>query len=192
MYKCLLTITFLICISGALSAQCPDRAFLFHRIVWLRDSSSASATDQLKELKLYLGEINGCPYQNHSTHAMLIARIGWLNSLQKDFTNAIDLTIRAIDMIHLHLSNRNINESHLIKYYNNLRIFYDSAALEKHMREAIDSCIAVSVRLLSALDYSVPLLDKKVKYLFEKGDYYDCMNTASLTENICRKTGYNA
>jgi CHAT domain-containing protein len=191
MHKRLLIITLLIQISTTLSAQCPDRAFLFHRIVWLRDSSSVSATDQLKELNMYLGKINGCSYQNDSTHAMLIARIGVLNALQKDFTNAIDFTMRAIDIVHLHLSSRNISESHLIKYYNNLSILFDSTAQEKPMREAMDSCIAVCLRLQIAPDYSVHLLDMKVKYLFEKGDYYDCMNTASLAENICRKTGYN-
>ena len=151
-----------------------------------------NAADQLKELNICLEKINGCPYQNDSTHAMLIARIGWLYSLQNDFTDAVDFTTRAIDMIHLHLSSRNINESHLIKYYNNLSILFDSTGQEKHMMEARDSCIAICLRLHSAPDYSVPALDKKVKYLFEKGDYYDCMNTASLAENICRETGYNA
>jgi CHAT domain-containing protein len=121
---------------------------------------------------------------------MLIARIGWLYSVQKDFTNAIDFTTRAIDVIHFHLSNRNISESHLIKYYNNLSILYDSTAQVKHMMEAMDSCIAVCLRLQIAPDYSVHLLDIKVNYLFEKGDYYDCMNTASLAENICSKTKY--
>ena len=97
---------------------------------------------RLRELNSYLKKVNGCHYQNDSTHAMLIARIGWLYSQQKDFSHAIDFTNQAVDMIHRHLSNPNINESHLIKYYNNLRIFYDSTSQEKRMIEAMDSCIS--------------------------------------------------
>ena len=81
-----------------------------------------------------------------------IARIGWLYSLQKDFSLAIDFTNQAVDMIHRHLSNPNINESHLIKYYNNLRIFYDSTAQENRMIETRDSCIGVAVRLQTGFE----------------------------------------
>ncbi len=194
MMKRLIYIALLIIISKALSAQCPDRAFLYHRIVWLRDSSSVSTDDQLRELILFLKKISDCSYQNDSTHAMLIARIGWLYSQQKDFSPAIDFTNKAVDMIHQHVSNPNINESHLVKYYNNLMIFYDSTAQEKRMIEAIDSCIGVAIRLQTGFNYAMQHMAWKVKYLFEKGDYYNCMNLASLAENICRKnrdtTGY--
>ena len=102
MMKRLIYIALFITLSKALSAQCPDRAFLYHRIVWLRDSSTVSADDQLRELNVYLKKINNCPYTNDSTHAMLIAKIGWLYSLQKDFSLAIDFTNQAVDMIHRH------------------------------------------------------------------------------------------
>jgi CHAT domain-containing protein/tetratricopeptide (TPR) repeat protein len=190
MIKRLIYITLYISLSKALSAQCPDRAFLFHQIVWLRDSSKVSTGDQLRELSSYLKKVNACPYQNDSTHAMLIARIGWLYSQQKDFFHAIDFTNQAVNMIHRHLTNPNINESHLIKYYNNLRIFYDSTSEEKHMIEAIDSCIGVAIRLWTGFYYAMNALTWQVEYLFEKGDYYKSMNLASLAENICRKTGY--
>src|SRR4051812_20035463 len=114
MYKRLFIITLLIKLSIALSAQCPDRAYLYHRIVWLRDSSQVNPSDQLQELQGDLIKIRDCPYQNDSTHAMLIARIGWLFSTQKDFSQAITFTMRAIDMIHQHQSDPDINESHLI------------------------------------------------------------------------------
>jgi len=175
--------------SKALSAQCPDRAFLYHRIVWLRDSSTLSTDDQLRELSSYLKRVNGCPYQNDSTHAMLIARIGWLHSEQKDFLDAIDFTNQAVDMIHHRLSRPNINESHLIKYYYNLSVFYDSTAQEKRMIEARDSCIEVGIRLKTGFAYVMQHMAWKVRWLFEKGDYYNSMNLASLAENICRKTG---
>ena len=91
-------------------------------------------------------------------------------------------------MIHHHVSNPNINESHLIKYYNNLRILYDSTAQEKHMIEAMDSCIGLSIRLKTGFgQYTMRLMAMKVKYFFEKGEYYNCMNVASLAEDICMK-----
>jgi len=117
MYKCLFFITLLVKLSLALSAQCPDRAYLYHRIVWLRDSSQVSSADQLLELRGYLEKIKDCSYRNDSTHAMLIARIGWLYSTQKEFVPAIELTKDAISLIHQHFSDRRINESHLIKFH---------------------------------------------------------------------------
>src|SRR5450755_4323536 len=180
MCKHLFIISLLIKISIALSAQCPDRAYLYHRIVWLRDSSQVNPSDQLQELQGYLTKIRDCPYQNDSTHAMLIARIGWLFSTQKDFSQAITFTIRAINMIHRHQMKSDINESHLIKYYNNLKILYDSTGQEKRKIEAIDSCIAIAVRLQTGLYFAMQNLDWKVRYLYEKGDYYDCINLASL------------
>jgi CHAT domain-containing protein/Tfp pilus assembly protein PilF len=190
MIKRLIYITLCISLSKALSAQCPDRAFLYHQIVWLRDSSKVNAGDQLRELSSYLKKINGCPYLNDSTHAMLIARIGWLYSQQKDFLHAIDFTNQAVDMIHHHLSNPNIKESHLLKYYNNLKIFFDSTAQEKSMIEAMDSCVGISIRLKTGfLEYAVQPMAWKVEYFFEKGDYYNCMNVASLAENIYRSSG---
>ena len=123
---------------------------------------------------------------------MLLARIGWLYSTQKEFVTAINLTKAAISMIHQHFSDRGINESHLVKYYNNLQILYDSTAQEKLKIEAIDSCIAVTVRLQTGFYFGMQNIDWKISYLFEKGDYYDCINLASLAENICRRTGYNS
>jgi tetratricopeptide (TPR) repeat protein len=190
MIKRLIYITLCISLSKALSAQCPDRAFLYHRIVWLRDSSTVGTDDQLHELSNYLKKVNGCSYQNDSTHAMLIARIGWLHSLQKDFSQAIDFTNQAVDMIHYHLSIPNINESHLVKYYFNLTLLYDSAGLERRMIEAVDSCIQVAIRLQTGFNYALPYMAWKVKWLFEKGDYYNSMNVARLAENICSKIGY--
>ena len=156
MIKRLIYITLCISLSKAPSAQCPDRAFLFHQIVWLRDSSAVSTDDQLRELGIYLKKVNGCPNQNDSTHAMLIARIGWLYSLQKDFSLAIDFTNQAVDMIHHYISNPNINESHLVKYYYNLTILYDSTAQEKRVIEAMDSCIRVAIRLQTGFNYALP------------------------------------
>ncbi len=190
MIKRLIYITLYISLSKALSAQCPDRAFLYHRIVWLRDSSKVNTDDQLRELNSYLKKVKGCHYQNDSTHAMLIARIGWLYSQQKDFPHAIDFTNQAVDMIHRHLSNPNINESHLVKYYSNLRIFYDSTSQEKRMIEAMDSCIQLAIRLWTGFYYAMNAITWQVEYLFEKGEYYNCISVASLAENICRKTGY--
>jgi len=189
MNKRLIFITLYILFSKALSAQCPDRAFLFHRIVWLRDSSTVSTDDQLRELNNYLKKVSDCPYQNDSTHAMLIARIGWLYSLQKDFSLAINFTDQALDMIHHHLSNPNINESHLIKYYFNLTIFFDSTAQQKQKIEAVDSCIELAIRLQTGFNYALPLMTWKVRWLFEKGDYFNSMNVAGLVVNICRKSG---
>ena len=127
----------------SLSGQCPDRAFLWNRIIYLRDSSQRSSKEQLNELKNYLNKINSCSYQYDSTHVLLLSRIGWLYSKEHDLTSAIACTNRAIDIIHTHINEKNTRESQLIKCYNNLRILYDSANQVPLRNKAIDSCISV-------------------------------------------------
>lgn len=174
----------------SLSGQCPDRDFLWHRINFLRDSSQVSSASQLAELKTYLDNINGCPYINDSTHSLLLSRIGWLYSMQNDYKSAISFSNRAIDMIHSHIRQKNINESQLIKCYNNLRILYDSTGQGIAKNRSIDSCISLVVRLKTGYAYAVELVNSKIEHYFEKGDYYNCISYATLGELIAEKAGY--
>ncbi|HZK65306.1 MAG TPA: CHAT domain-containing protein [Puia sp.] len=190
MLKHLLILAGCLMLKPAFCGQCPGRDYLWNRIVYLRDSSGIPAGVQLGELMLYGREMQDCPYRNDSTHALLLSRIGWLFSLQKDFARAIEFTLNAIDIIQRHTRKPEINESHLIKYYNNLEILYDSTGQEKLKTAAMDSCISLSVKWNAGYPFSIKYINWKIQYLFEKGDYSNCLNYISLGEDMAGKAGY--
>ena len=188
MFKHLLTPAFLLLLRLSLWGQCPDRDNLWNRILFLRDSSEVSAGEQLTELNGYLVEMSGCIYRNDSTHILLMQRIGWLYAVQKDFSRAIEFTNHSINMAHAYAGNRNVNESILIKCYNNLVILYDSTGQEKRKAEAMDSCISLAVKLKTGYPYALKYINEKIQYSFDKGDYYNCLNYAAIGEDIIRET----
>jgi CHAT domain-containing protein len=174
----------------SLSGQCPDRDFLYKHILYLRDSSQVLPKDQLRELLPYEEKIKTCAYRNDSTNALLLARIGWLYSTQKDYINAIKYTKKSIEIINQHLSAPSTNRTYLIKFYFNLFIFYDSLKQDRLKTNAIDSCILLSSLLKVGYQYSVPLIYLRTQNLFEIGDYYRCMGYAQIGENIVKESGY--
>ena len=128
----ILTVIILFCIcSQSLQGQCPGRDFLWHRIIYLRESSSMPENEQLKELLSYLEKIGQCSYQNDSVHTLLLQRIGWLYSTQNDFLNAISFTNKSITIIRDNINSPAINPEQLIKSYWNLNLLYDSLGLPK-------------------------------------------------------------
>jgi len=183
-------IFYTILFSTALSAQCPDRGVLWKRIVYLRDSSFVAPAAQLTELSSRLNDIRKCPGPYDSIYALLLLRIGALTAIQKDFPKAISYTHQSIDMIYGNASNSYVNCKHLIKSYNNLRIFYDSLRLQDRSGEAADSCISVALRLNAGYEYAIPLIYLRTQSLFEAGDYYQCINYALIGENLIKANGY--
>jgi CHAT domain-containing protein len=190
MFKQLLILTVYLLLKLSLCGQCPDRDMLWHRIIYLRDSSKVPTGEQLNELQGYLEKMNDCPYRNDSTHALLLSRIGWLTSLQKDFVKAIAFTNHSIDMIHAHAGMPDINEAQLIKCYNNLVILYDSTSQEKLKTKSMDSCISLVVKLKTGYPFAMRYINMELQYFFAKGDYYHCLNYATLGEDITRKSRY--
>jgi len=110
--------------------------------------------------------------------------------LQKDFVKAIAYTRQSIDLIYRYAGSPGIKQPHVIKTYNNLRICYDSLGLYARKMEAIDSAIAVSMRLQTGYEYSVGLLYPRLMDLFAAGDYYRCLILADFSEKVARAYGY--
>ena len=192
MLKRIILKLWLLLLSISLSAQCPDRDFLWHRIIYLRDSTHVPDKEQLKELNGYLSNIRLCSYQNDSTHALLLLRTGWLYSKQKDFKKAIELTTSSIKMITDHPADPKINATHIIKCYYNLRLLYDSIGQGNLKLRAMDSCIYNAVKFKTGYDYAMQLINWEIQYYFEKGDYYRCINYTKLAEDITQKANYQS
>ncbi len=172
----------------SLSGQCPDRDFLWHRIIFLRDSSGIPPNKQLTELLNYEIQIDKCNYRVDSTKVFLLQRIGWLFTTKNDFVNAILYTKKSIAIIDEQKNNPAINPAIAIKSYWNLYLMYDSLKLETKKIGACDSCISRVILLQTGYDYGLGAIRFLVPLYFNKGDYFRCVTYAELGENIVSKT----
>lgn len=170
-----------------LSGQCPDKSFLWKRIVYLRDSSKVTLKAQLEELLPYLSVINNCPFKGDSTHALLLQRTGALFFLQKDYATGIKYTRLSIAIINENAGKPFVNRRHLIKNYNNLQICYDSLNQKAAKCAAIDSCVSLAIELQWGFKFAMPLLGFRVKDLFDRGEYYRCIEYADLGVRLARE-----
>ena len=172
----------------SLSGQCPDRDYLWNRIIYLRDSSNWAPEKQLDELSSYQKAMNQCGYRNDSTNAFLLQRIGWLYTKKDDFNHAILYTQKSIAMVDEHKNNSAINQAMSIKSYFNLYFMYDSLKLETKKIAACDSCISLAVSLQTGYDFALGALRDLIPLLFSNGDYFRCVDYANLAESLVAKT----
>lgn len=178
----------LLCLHGlSLSAQCPDRDFLWRKIVLLRDSSSISDSAQLKELLGYAAQLKACNYQNDSASSFLYQRIGAVYSFLKDFESAVKYTRKAIDIIRTNVGKPYVNETRLIKCYSNLWLFYDSLKEIKNKNEALDSIIAVSTRKKMVDLFTLKFIWERSSYLNLTGDYQRSVQYCELGMSVAKQ-----
>jgi CHAT domain-containing protein/tetratricopeptide (TPR) repeat protein len=175
---------------GKLSGQCLPEKGLWNRILYLRDSSRVDVPGQIRELSAYLEKIASCPYSGDSTHALLLQRLGFLHVLNRDLGRGLALTRESIDLVYRNWNRPGINPAHVIKTFNNLQIIYDSLGRDYQRNQAIDSCIAVSLRLNTGFNYSLGLLYNKTEKLFKRGDYFNCILCADMMEEIERRNHF--
>ncbi len=167
-----------------MQSQCPDRNKLWHRIIYLRDTSSVSPLNQLKELVPYLNASNQCIKIKDSTHVLLIQRIGFLHSLIDDYTKAIEYTQASIKIAKEGKKKTTIMQSLVVRSYYNLSVLYDSLNLGQQRAAAIDSFAYYAVDLKAEYNYSLEALDYLVPALYATADYYRCIEIATLGNNI--------
>ncbi|HCL84159.1 MAG TPA: hypothetical protein DIC22_09300, partial [Chitinophagaceae bacterium] len=73
-----------------------------------------------------------------------------------------------------------------------LSIYYDSTGQIHLAKRASDSCIFISLRLNKMYEISAQHISSKINELFGKGDYYHCLEIASIGEEISRKSGHRS
>jgi CHAT domain-containing protein/TPR repeat protein len=165
------------------SGQCPDRDLLWKRLIYLRDSATKIPADsQMNELLHYKAGMVRCPYQNDSTHGLLLERIAVLYFTKADYVKAIQYTRECIRMITTHAGSPSISIRYLIDNYFNISLFYGQLGKNAEKMEAYDSCIAIAARLNSTDIYSLYAMHEKVDYLFKAGDYEHCIRYATMGE----------
>jgi len=166
-----------------LSAQCVGSDSLWKKVVKLR-SSSTPPTSQLQILLKDKANIERCPEQNDSSHALLLQSIGSLYFLRGDYLQAIQYGRRAIQIISTNRNKSTINESHLVMHYYSLSRYYNGFNMVTERVKALDSSIAVSMRLKVNNLYCLAALYQRTEYSFDIGDYHECLNYANQCEKL--------
>jgi CHAT domain-containing protein/tetratricopeptide repeat protein len=174
-------------ISIFLPGQCPEKTWLWNRLVYLRDSSTLSSSEKLKELLTYETKIKSCSYNVDSTNALLMQRIGAAYFILADYLKAAQYMQYAIDIINSNQNTPFINIKHNIRNYYSLGWIYDSLSNVKEKMKAWDSCIALASRLHSSDIFLLKALFPRTQYFFDVGDYHRCMNYATICERVAKE-----
>jgi CHAT domain-containing protein/tetratricopeptide (TPR) repeat protein len=179
---CLVFIT-----SKSLSGQCPNRDSVLKRIELLHNSTSINYNDQLKELLGYESRMKNCPQYIDSVYTFLLLNIGVTYYKLSDFVHAIQYTRQALNIIQENTRDGSMNKTILNKYYYYLSIYYDSLKMPSRKNEAIDSCISNELKINTDYHFASLVLQSNVRDLYNKGDYYLCVERATLGETLIHK-----
>jgi tetratricopeptide (TPR) repeat protein len=166
--------------------QCPPKDSLWKRLIFLRDSSDISSAEQIKELQKYELSLDNCPYRNDSVHALLLQRIGVLHFYQADYINALAYIRKSINLIASNSTNRNVSIRQIVRNYYNLAAIYNALNRVSEKISAVDSCVAIAIRINSVDKYPLYALKEKVEYLFDIGDYQRAFGSAEMGESIIK------
>ncbi len=185
---CILVLFYVTAVSAeSLFGQCPNRDSVKYRIEYLHNSTTISYSDQLKELLVLESRMKNCPAYIDSFYTSLLLNIGVTYYRISDFVHAITYTKQALDVIETNTRNPAINKSILNKYYYYLSIYYDSLKMSSRKNEAIDSCISNELKVNNNYHFASLVLQSNVRDLYNRGDYYLCVERSTLGETLIHK-----
>src|SRR6516164_3495974 len=161
-------------------AQCPSSKEVWDRIVLLRDSLKPPVDVQISELTGLLGKAQSCPYARDSAYGLLLARLGALYNLNGDLVRAVQYTNQSISFITKNAGKTSINVAHLAKTYFNLGYYYDQLKLDELRANAMDSCIALSLKWQVQYDLMFFMVKRRMGEMIKNGDYYRCLAYADI------------
>ncbi len=172
--------------SSTLKAQCVDKDFVLERINFLQNSASINNQHKLKELLQLEDYLKRCSQTHDSLYSLLLRKIGIVYYHSADYLSAVQYTLRSANILR-GIGENTTNLQHISDCYYNLTIYYDSLKEVSLQIEAIDSCIAIDLRINSDYYNSCILIEKKIRYLFNNGDYGLCIKYADLEESLLQK-----
>ncbi len=179
-----LLICFCLVWNSSLFAQCPDKNVLWNRLIFLRDSSTSTPTEQLKELLPIENIVKSCSFRIDSTHAFLLQRIGSEYYKQGEYSKSVQYYLQAINLISANAMKPSINLIYNINYYYGLSTVYTTLNKITEKIKAIDSCVAISIRTNAINILSLSAMYKKIEYLFYIGDYKNCIEYTKMCETL--------
>ncbi len=185
--KVFLSICFSVIFSLFIYGQCPAKEELWKRLIFLRDSSAASAKEKLTELLQFEANLEACSYKFDSIYGLLFQRIGASYFFETDYLKAAQYMKRAVDSTSANAGKPSVNMRHNIRNYYSLGWIYDSLNNIAGKMKCMDSCIAISLRYSSSDIYLIKSLLERVVYYFDVGDYYRCIDYATICERYSQE-----
>jgi len=174
--------------TGYLFGQCPDRAALWKRLEFFRDSGMVPEADQLKVLLPTLDSMKKCHFQNDSTYVFLLQRIGIDYHVMTDEVNAFRYIKASLNVITANKGSVRIKPDQLARTYFNLSLIYDSLKLIPEHNNALDSFITVALKVNFLGPRFYDGLFERVRYCLYAGDYQQCISYSSIPDLIATRT----
>ncbi len=153
----------------------------------LLQKSSIPYADQLKEYLRNDSLWKICSPGPDSISVSLLLNIGITYFFLADYVHAVRYTREALDLIQANADNPAINNKILGRYYYYLSIYYDSLKMPLERYTAIDSVISNELKINGDYHYASLVLQANVRNLYSKGDYYLCLERATLGETLIHK-----
>jgi len=167
-------------------AQCLPSDSLYERIISITNKAAIRDSEKLQQLLTLEQLINRCPAKNDTTYSYLLRRIGVYYSRQGNYKKAIEYTSSAIGIIRSGMAKGYVDAFQLPVCYYNLQLYYDSVGQSLLKQKALDSCIAIDIRIGGDYLYSSTLFGEKAANLCNEGDYIGCIKFSSLAESLLR------
>jgi CHAT domain-containing protein len=158
---------------------------LWIRISQINDSDKSKPAEKL-QLLLSLQTPKDVSFRPDSSYAYLLRSIAKQYNEQGDFINAARYYKQSADVIHSNANRVWINPDHLLIAYYRLYVVYDSLNQVSDELKYLDSCIFISTKGKIINLYSLSAVYKKAEYLFDVGDYNNCIIYATMCEKMGR------
>jgi len=159
---------------------------LWIRISQINDSDKSMPAEKL-QLLISLRPPKDLSFRPDSSYAYLLRSIAKQYAEQGDFINAARYYKQSADIIHSNANRSWINPDHLQIAYYRLYVIYDSLNQVSDELKYLDSCIFISTKRKLINLYSLSSVYKKAEYLFDVGDYNNCIIYATMCEKMGRR-----
>jgi tetratricopeptide (TPR) repeat protein len=179
-YLKILCCSFFFAYAGICVCQCPNKDFIQKQ---LRDADKLypiKNENPLGELLRLQQQLKLCGAIHDSTYMFLLQKIGKFYFKQSDFINAVHITNQSIVVARECLKINPANSLPIVDGYYNLHYYFNVMGDEEKKYDAIDSCIAYSLKGNIGFDKTIPVLQDKTSRLFNKGEYSACITNAEL------------
>ena len=172
-----------------LSGQCPDRTVMWERINYLRDQG-ISADEQLKELNDFKTQMKSCIQPGDTLYAYLFQRLGVQYYRIADYSNAIQITRSAIDMLNSGKGNNPARYRRLVDCYANLTYYFGALGLKQEKQKFADSCISIAIEQKIVNESVLDVIEARTAELLQVGDYDHCIQIAKMGAAMAEDAGF--
>lgn len=170
---------------GITFSQCSSDIYK-DRIGITYQSNTKSNQQKLAILLQAEEEIKKCGFETDTVSMYLFQKIGVIYSRLSDFEKAENYTIKSINIAKKCLEHRQCNTLPIVEGYYNLFYYYEMSGQNDKKYQAIDSSIVYAFKESLGLEIIIPALDVEVEYLFNMGQYDECIKKTTLAEEILK------